>query len=36
MQDGVWYVGNTYERDTKFYKKLVLLSEALEEVKETA
>jgi hypothetical protein len=29
MQDGVWYVGNTYERDAKFYKKLVLLSEAL-------
>jgi hypothetical protein len=36
MQDGVWYVGNTYESDTKFYKKLVLLSEALETVKETA
>ena len=36
MQDGVWYVGNTYERDAKFYKKLVLLSEALETVKETA
>jgi hypothetical protein len=29
MQDGVWYCGNTYERDTKFYKKLVLLTEAL-------
>lgn len=35
MRDGVWYVGNTYERDVKFYKKLVLLSEALETVKET-
>ena len=33
---GVWYVGNTYESDTKFYKKLVLLSEAMEAVKETA
>lgn len=29
MRDGVWYVGNTYERDVKYYKKLVLLSEAL-------
>jgi hypothetical protein len=29
MKDGVWYVGNTYENDAKFYKKLVLLSEAL-------
>jgi hypothetical protein len=36
MQDGQWYVGNTYERDVKFYKKLVLLSEALEVIKETA
>jgi hypothetical protein len=36
MRDGVWYVGNTYERDVKFYKKLVLLSEALAAVKETA
>ena len=35
MRDGVWYVGNTYERDTKFYKQLVLLSEALESVEET-
>ena len=36
MQDGAWYVGNTYEHDVKFYKKLVLLSEALAAVKETA
>ena len=35
MQNGQWYVGNTYERDVKFYKQLVLLSEALETVKET-
>jgi hypothetical protein len=35
MKDGVWYVGNVYQRDTKFYKKLVVLSEALEAVKET-
>lgn len=35
MRDGVWYVGNTYERDVKYYKQLVLLSEALESVKET-
>jgi hypothetical protein len=36
MRDGSWYVGNTYENDVKFYKKLVLLSEALAAVKETA
>jgi hypothetical protein len=36
MRDGVWYVGNTYERDVKYYKKLVLLTEALAAVKETA
>jgi hypothetical protein len=36
MRDGVWYVGNTQERDVKFYKKLVPLTEALEAVKETA
>ena len=35
MRDGVWYVGNTYERDTKFYKQLVPLAEALETIKET-
>jgi hypothetical protein len=29
MRDGVWYVGNTYENDTKYYKKLVLLLKAL-------
>jgi hypothetical protein len=31
MQDGVWYCGNTYSSDARFYKKLVLLSEALAE-----
>ena len=29
MQDGVWYCGNTYSSDARFYKKLVLLTEAL-------
>ena len=29
MQDGAWYCGNTYESDVRFYKKLVLLAEAL-------
>ena len=29
MRDGVWYCGNTYSSDARFYKKLVLLSEAL-------
>jgi len=29
MKDGVWYVGNIYERDERFYKKLVPLAEAL-------
>jgi len=32
MNDGVWYCGNTYESDSRFYKKLVPLSEALAEV----
>jgi len=36
MREGVWYCGNLYERDTKFYKKLVPLVEALETIKETA
>ena len=36
MRDGTWYVGNTYDRDTKFYKQLVPLAEALETVKELA
>ncbi len=30
MRDGVWYVGNVYSSDTKFYKQLVPLAEALE------
>ena len=29
MRDGVWYVGNTYENDQRFYQKLVPLAEAL-------
>ena len=29
MKDGVWYVGNTYKNDTRFYKTLVSLKEAL-------
>ena len=28
-RDGVWYVGNVYESDKQFYKKLVPLAEAL-------
>jgi hypothetical protein len=35
MRDGAWYVGNTYDRDTKFYKQLVPLAEALASVEET-
>jgi hypothetical protein len=34
MQDGAWYCGNTYSSDARFYKKLVLLAEALETVEE--
>jgi hypothetical protein len=29
MKDGVWYVGNTHENDTRYYRKLVLLLKAL-------
>jgi hypothetical protein len=29
MKDGVWYVGNVYSSDERFYKKLVPLAEAL-------
>jgi hypothetical protein len=35
MRDGVWYVGNTYESDTKYCKQLVPLTEALAAVEET-
>ena len=31
MRDGEWYCGNTYSSDARFYKKLVLLAEALAE-----
>jgi len=34
MRDGVWYVGNIYEKDERFFKKLVPLTEALATVKE--
>jgi hypothetical protein len=36
MRDGVWYVGNVYERDEQFYKKLVPLAEALAKLPEEA
>lgn len=36
MKDGVWYVGNIYASDDKFYKKLVPLTEALAAVEENA
>jgi len=29
MRDGVWYVGNVYSSDERFYKQLVPLAEAL-------
>ena len=36
MRDGVWYVGNRYETDERFFQKLVPLTEALATVKEEA
>lgn len=30
MKDGVWYVGNVYDRDPRHYKTLVPLAESLE------
>jgi len=36
MRDGVWYVGNVYESDEQFYKKLVPLAEALARLPEDA
>ena len=36
MRDGVWYVGNVYESDAQFYKKLVPLAEALARLPEDA
>jgi len=36
MRDGVWYVGNVYESDEHFYKKLVPLAEALAKLPEDA
>ena len=36
MRDGVWYVGNIYESDEQFYKKLVPLAEALAKLPEDA
>jgi hypothetical protein len=29
MKDGVWYVGNVYSSDSRYYKQLVPLTEAL-------
>jgi len=36
MRDGTWYVGNVYESDAQFYKKLVPLAEALARLPEDA
>ena len=36
MRDGVWYVGNIYSSDERFYKKLVPLAEALAKLPEDA
>jgi hypothetical protein len=36
MRDGVWYVGNIYSSDERFYKKLVPLAEALASLPEDA
>jgi hypothetical protein len=36
MKDGVWYCGNVYKEDSKFYKKLVPLTEAMWSLRETA
>ena len=36
MRDGVWYVGNVYSSDERFYKKLVPLAEALAMLPEDA
>ena len=36
MRDGVWYVGNVYQSDEQFYKKLVPLAEALAKLPEDA
>jgi hypothetical protein len=36
MKDGVWYVGTTYENTDPLSKRLTVLSEALESVKEQA
>jgi hypothetical protein len=34
MRDGVWYVGNMYDRDQRFYKQLVPLAAAVAELKQ--
>ena len=36
MRDGVWYVGNIYSSDERFYKKLVPLAEDLASLPEDA
>ena len=36
MRDGVWYVGNMYDRDQRFYKQLVPLAAAVAELEDAA
>jgi hypothetical protein len=36
MKDGVWYVGNMYDRDQRFYKQLVPLAAAVAELEDAA
>jgi hypothetical protein len=36
MRDGVWYVGNMYDRDQRFYKQLVPLAAAVAELEDEA
>jgi hypothetical protein len=36
MRDGVWYVGNMYLEDQRFYKQLVPLAAAVAELEEKA
>jgi hypothetical protein len=36
MRDGVWYVGNMYHSDQRFYKQLVPLAAAVAELEDAA
>jgi hypothetical protein len=36
MRDGVWYVGNMYHSDQRFYKQLVPLAAAMAELEDAA